>query len=155
MKTKIKNKNQLNIATMTLTVYDMTDNNINLSVLSLNINGMSEDKKRCKLFEILTNKYINIILLQEMHSKDKLISKWGKEWLGKSFWNSGKLTQFSGVAMLLKKDLNIKISTTLKDKEGRILSLNFLYQIINIYAPTRNSEKYKFYQHLKNYIDPK
>ena len=105
----------------------MTDNNINLSVLSLNINGMSEDKKRYKLFEILTNKYINIILLQEMHSKDKLISKWEKEWLGKSFWNSGKLTQFSGVAMLLKKDLNIKISTTLKDKEGRILSLNFLY----------------------------
>ena len=30
-----------------------------------------------------------------------------------------------GVAILLKKDLNINLYTTLKDEEGRILSLNF------------------------------
>ena len=56
--------------------------------------------------------------------------------------------------------MNVSISTIHKDKEGRILSLNFSiekqnYQIINIYAPTRNSEKPKFYKTLKNYIDSK
>ena len=73
------------------------------------------------------------------------------------FWNSNKIFRSSNAN---KKDLNINISTILQDKEGRILSLNFSiekqkYQILNIYAPTRNSEKTKFYKTLKNYIDPK
>ena len=89
-----------------------------------------------------------------------MINKWEKEWLGKSFWNSGLIAKSSGVAILIKKDFNINISTILQNKEGRILSLNFSiekqnYQIINIYAPTRNSEKTKFYKTLKNYINPK
>ena len=84
----------------------------------------------------------------------------GKKWLGKLFWNSGKLTKSLGVAIPLKNNLNINIYTTLKDKESRMLSLNFSiekqnYQIINIYAPTRNSKRPKLYQYLKNYIDPK
>lgn len=54
-----------------------------------------------------------------------------------------------GVAILMKKDLNANITATVKDNEGRILSLNFSienqkYQIINVYTPTRNSEKLKF-----------
>ena len=56
--------------------------------------------------------------------------------------------------------MNVNISTILQDTEGRILSLNFSiekqnYQIMNIYAPTRNSEKTKFYKTLKNYIQMK
>ena len=47
-----------------------------------------------------------------------------------------------------------------KDDKGRILSLAFSFekqhfQIVNIYAPTKNSEKLKFYKRLKNYITPK
>ena len=56
--------------------------------------------------------------------------------------------------------MNVNISTILQDTEGRILFLNFSiekqnYQIMNIYAPTRNSEKTKFYKTLKNYIQMK
>ena len=145
--------------TMTTTVHDTADNmtNTKLSILSLNINGLSEDKKRNKLFENLANKDIDIILI---HSTNKSINKWKKEWLGKSFWNYGKIPKSSRVAMLLKKDLEIETHTMLKDEESRILSLNFSlewknYQIINIYAPTKNSEKSKFYKHLKNYVNTK
>ena len=53
---------------MTKTVQNMTDNTTKLSVLSVNINGFSEDKKRNKLFEKLINKNIDITLLQETHS---------------------------------------------------------------------------------------
>ena len=55
---------------MTRTVHDTTDNitNTKLFVLSLNINGLSEDKKRSKLFEKLINRNIDTILLQETHS---------------------------------------------------------------------------------------
>ena len=44
--------------TLTRTVQDMTDNITKLSVLSLNINSFSEDKKRSKLFEKLANKNV-------------------------------------------------------------------------------------------------
>ena len=62
--------------------------------------------------------------------------------------------------MLLKQNLNIEVNTELKDEKGRILSLNFTFkkqnfQIIIIYAPTKNSEKPKFYKHLKQYINIK
>ena len=142
IKIKIPENKTVNHNHMTNTTHDMTDNYTTLSVLSININGMSEEKKRNKLFDILKNKNIDITLIQETHSTKNLINKWEKEWLGKSFWNSGLIAKSSGVAILIKKDLNINISTVLQDKEGRILSLNFSiekqnYQIINIYAPTR------------------
>lgn len=65
--------------TATTTVHHMTDNNTKLSVLSLNINGISEDKKKNNLFENLINKNIDITLLQVRHSKKKNIDKWEKE----------------------------------------------------------------------------
>ena len=69
------------------------------------------------------------------------------------FLNSNKILRST-------KDLNVNISTILQDTEGRILCVNFSiekqnYQIMNIYAPTRNSEKTKFYKTLKNYIELK
>ena len=120
----------------------------------------SKIKKRNNLFENLINKTTDIALLQETHSRNKNIGKWVREQPGKSFWNSGKISKVSGVGILLKNDLSIKLYLTVKDEEGRILNLNFSiekqnYQILNIYAPTKNSEKPKFYQQLKKYIEPK
>ena len=58
---------------MTRMVHDTTANitNMKLSVLSLNIYGLSEDKKRSKLFEKLINRNIDTILLQETCSTKK------------------------------------------------------------------------------------
>ena len=139
---------------MTTTTHNITDNYTTLSVLSLNINGLSEEKKRNELFEILINKNIDVTLIQETRSTKNLTNKWEKEWLGKSFWNSQTVARSMGVAILMKKDLNANITATVKDNEGRILSLNFSienqkYQIINVYTPTRNSEKLKFQKTLK------
>ena len=108
---------------------------------------------RNKLFENLINKKADIILLQGIHSTKKTIEKWEKEWIRKSFWNSGEITKSSGIAIPLSKNLNIEILTVQKDDKGRILSLVFSFhkqnfQIINIYAPTKNSEKLKFYKKL-------
>ena len=84
-----------------MTRHDKTDNN-SLSILSLNINGLKENKKRNNLFEKLSNKNIDTILLQDTHSTKQITEKWQKEWPGKSFWNSGEITKSSGVAILIK-----------------------------------------------------
>lgn len=111
--------------TATTNVHHMTDNNTKPSVLSLPINGTSEDKKRNNLFENLINKNIDITLLQETHPTKKNINKWETEWPGQSSWNSGKISKTLGVGILIKKYLNIKLYNRVKDEEGRILSLNF------------------------------
>lgn len=60
---------------MTTTPHNITNNYTTLSVLSLNINGLSEGKKRNELFEILINKNINITLIQETGSTKNLTNK--------------------------------------------------------------------------------
>ena len=60
---------------MTTTPHNITDNYTTLSVLSLNINGLSEEKKRNELFEILINKNIDITLIQETRSTKNLTNK--------------------------------------------------------------------------------
>ena len=47
---------QLTTTIMITTTHNMTDNYITLSVLSINISGISEEKKRNKLFDTLINK---------------------------------------------------------------------------------------------------
>ena len=44
---------------MTTTTHNLTDNNTTLSVLFLNMNVMTQEKKRNKVFQILINKNIH------------------------------------------------------------------------------------------------
>ena len=143
--------------TLMKTKLNTKDNFTRLSVLSLNINGLSDDKKRNNLYEKIINKNIDITLTQETHSTRQNIDKWEKEWAGKSFWHSGKVPESSGVAILIKQNLNIETHTISKDEEGRIISLtltfeNQNFQIINIYGPMKNSEKHTFYKERHKYI---
>ena len=83
---------------------------------------------------------------------------WKKEWKGESLWHSGSITKASGVAILLKENLDIDVLNTSKDKNGRILkrllsTMQEILQIINIYAPTISSEKEKFFEELLKYIE--
>ena len=112
----------MNNVTIIRAIQGMADNTTNLSVLSLNINGLPEDKKRNKLFEKLINKNIDITLLQETHSMTQTINKWKKEYLGKSFSNLGKISKSAGVAIPIKQNLNLEINTIDKNEEGRIFS---------------------------------
>lgn len=61
------------------TQQDMTDSYNTLSTLYLNINGLSENKKRNELFEKIINKNIDITLLQETHSMKQTTETWQKE----------------------------------------------------------------------------
>ena len=61
------------------TQQDMTDSYNTLSILSLNINGLSENKKRNELFEKIINKKLDITLLQETHSTKQTTETWQKE----------------------------------------------------------------------------
>ena len=129
----------------------------NLTITSLNVNGESDEKKRTNIYQFLKNKTADIILLQETHSTKENETKWQKEWKGLSIWHSGTKPRSSGVAILFKENLNIAMLQLHSDAEGRIISLTFLFEnqtfnLVNVYAPTKNSKKTKFFKNLQKHI---
>ena len=64
----------------------LTDRNLN--ILTYNVNGLFEDKKRTKIFQQLQHKNAHIIPLQETHSNTQIVKKWKEEWKGTSIWHS-------------------------------------------------------------------
>ena len=55
----------------------MTDNDLTKTIqtLTININGINKDNKRKEFYQILNNKKLDIIFLQETHTKAEEIDK--------------------------------------------------------------------------------
>ena len=138
----------------------MTDDHIptiQLNITTLNINGLHDDNKRHKTYEMVINRKIENDFLQETHSTPDASKKWKKEWLGKSIWHSGTAPKASGVAILFKGNLEIEILQTQKDKDGQILNCIMKFEddtceLINIYAPTKAEQRKNFYKNLQKLI---
>ena len=129
-----------------------------IHLLTLNINGLQNDNKRLDLFQQLQNKAIDITFLQEIHTTPETSTKWEKDWKGKSFWHSGPNPKASGVAILLKENLNFDMINYETDCDGRIIKCilqiqNQIFQLINIYAPTNPKNKKTFYKELPKFIE--
>ncbi|KAK3557525.1 hypothetical protein QTP70_028477 [Hemibagrus guttatus] len=55
---------------------------IGINIVSLNINGAREQSKRAKLYGLLKQKHIDVVMLQETHSDISNAADWVKEWDG-------------------------------------------------------------------------
>ena len=60
----------------------------NITITTLNVNGLHDGGKRQKLFQTIQNKKSHITLLQETHSNPEQATKWEKEREGLSYWHS-------------------------------------------------------------------
>ena len=122
---------------------------MSFSIASLNVNGMVDDKKRNAIFYWYRKKKIDILCLQETHSSPETELKWGKEWVGKSFWNHGS-SNSRGVAILLSETFQYDVIETGRDNCGRQISCavkvsNKSLNILNIYAPNIGTDKKKYF----------
>ena len=150
IKIKIKKPNDINplITTQKWPTQTMTRQ---LQILTLNINGLRNDSKRMDTFQTLYNKNIDIDFLQETHTTPEVTKKWEKEWKGIPLWHSGPTPKASGVAILFKENLEIEIIISEKDWNGQIIKCIIqiekqIFQLINIYAPTKPINKQNFYK---------
>ena len=118
------------------------------SILSLNVRGLRDVKKRSEVFrwlQTLHNGANSIVFLQETHTSDKDLLVWEHEWGSKILMSHGT-TNSKGVAILFPKNINFKIESEYFDKDGRMLVLCITYEqieycLINIYCPTEDHEK--------------
>ena len=114
-----------------------------LHIFTLNKNRQHNDNKRLETFQNIYTKNIDItLLLQETHPTPGISTKWEKEQKGKSLWLSGPIAKSPAVAILFKENLKFQIINSETDLYGRILKCIIqikkqLFQIINIYAPTK------------------
>ena len=53
---------------------------MSILIVTLNVNGMSENNKRNAIYYWCRKKKIDIVCLQETHSTDKVELKWECEW---------------------------------------------------------------------------
>ena len=134
------------------------------SFVTININGLIEEKKTVRFFSWLIKRKFDIISLQETHGTVSDIEKWEKNWkdLGGSFslWNNRERASRE-VAILFNTGQGVVIKEDKKDNDGRVLSCeikieNQIYKLINIHivhCPNNKAERKQIILSIDRYLD--
>ena len=119
-----------------------------LLITSLNVNGLRDFRKRNIVFEWFHNSKFDILFLQEVYCvSEEEVEVWNKDLRGRAFWSFGS-SHSRGVGILIKQGLNLEIKNSFRDTEGRILTLDIIFdksniRLINLYAPSGDSQARK------------
>lgn len=124
-------------------------------MVSLNVNGLNQTKKRREIFRYLRGKKPDILLIQETYSTSAIEKLWSNEWGRKIYFSHGS-TNSKGVAVLLSKSFQGEMDGYWNDKEGRFLAFQFKLSerkimCINLYAP--NEDDPKFFEKVFQFLD--
>lgn len=120
---------------------------------SLNINGGRDAQKRALVAEVIKQKGLDVVFLQETHSDSMNEIDWGLWWGGQYVLSHG--TNFSaGVAILFSSTVNANIISSTEVVQGRVLMVKakieeFIFNFINVYAPNQGSEREGLFNILK------
>ena len=127
---------------------------MDLKICSINCHSFRTEIKQAPIYDFLNRNSINICCLQEtwmdgMHYKKDLM----KDWQCDAFLSPAPANNSAGVAILIKKVLNIQLIKIYNDAEGRLVFVDFLFQgqayrLINIYAPTDENSRKDFFTFL-------
>ena len=85
-----------------------------LFIQSLNVNGISVNEKRDKVFKLLREHNADVLFLQETHVRAV------KEWKGLSFCSFGS-NKSAGSAVLFRKGLDLEVQEQSSDYEGGVV----------------------------------
>ena len=132
----------------------MEGNNFQFKLLSLNVRGIRE----C-VFNWLLKQNADIFFLQETYSTKEIENQWRKQWRGELFFSHGT-SRSKGVLVLVRENLDFKVKSTYTDDSGRFIFLDTLIQdspflLVNIYAPTKASERCQFLDEIAFHIADK
>ena len=126
------------------------------NLMSINIRGLNERKKRRSVFRWIKQNKIDICLVQESYSSAEVENIWSNEWGRKIIFSHGT-KHARGVIILLRPGFDIEIENIYRDEIGRLLFLDVKIQdnpfkICNIYAPNNEESQKHFYQYLKKQL---
>ena len=136
----------------------------NIGLLTYNVRGLRDPRKRGKTFNFIRSMNCEIICLQETHSDASVLNAWNSELKDfECFWNS-LTSRRGGTAVLVKKTAEFKVIETQLLHEGRTIISDIDMGcdefkktiIVNIYAPADGSrERLSYFEKLDKAIETK
>ena len=130
---------------------------LKLSVCTLNVRGLRENQKRQTVFHWLKQQNTDLICLQETYCTSNNVTKFEKEWNGKSCHCLSTSSHKCGVSILTSKRLDIEVKDVHFDKCGRKILINCNIQnenftLVGIYAPNKTSHRREFINNLSSWV---
>ena len=131
-----------------------------IRIASINARGCNSQKKRYALNAWIKENKIDILNIQETHIKKEKIKEFDESFEGTIFHNYSSTNHGKGVAIIIRKDLHIKILNHWTLGDGRAIIILFekserKYVLTNLYAPTERPVKKAFYEEVAKYIGSK
>ena len=126
----------------------------NISIMSLNCQGLNNLKKRRDMFHFLRSKKYSIYFVQDTHFEQKMenyiLAEWGYQGFFSSYTSNSR-----GVAILFNNNFEFKVKKIIKDQAGNYIILlveihKENYLLVNIYGPNRDNPE--FYNNLRKKI---
>ena len=128
---------------------------LNLSLMTWNVRGMRNKKKRDTIFRILKLNKVDIVFLQETYLLEEDMSSIDKQWGGTIHYLPG--THHSGGLLTLFSNKIDTNDISLLGKSDRSITSRFGFvdeqiTLHNIYAPCVLNERIRFFQKLKHIV---
>ena len=94
-------------------------------IISLNVRGISNYKKRRTIFTWCRKQKADIIFLQETHSTERNEVAWKREWGAPLYYSHGA-NNARGVVILIRNKFDCIVQESVTDADGRFLMLKVL-----------------------------
>ena len=109
-------------------------------IITLNVNGLNDPTKRHRLAEWIQKQDLCICCVQETHFRPRDTYRLKMRGWKKIVHANGNQKE-AGVSILISDEIDFKIKTITRDKEGHYIMIKGSIQeeditIVNIYAPT-------------------
>ncbi len=133
-------------------------NDIKLSLATINVRGLNDNKKRKTIYQWIRDKRINISCLQETFATKGVIKKFERDWKGHSFHAPSNSNHSRGVSILVHKNFDFKLINKHYGDDGRRIMVNIETQnktvcIINAYAPNDLCSRKIFLKKLVTWVN--
>ena len=117
-----------------------------LKIITCNVCGLSDVKKRKQIFQMLKEKKYDIVFLQEVHSTKKMAKYWRNQWGSRVLFSHGD-SNARGTAILFNKNIDCTINKTIIDEQGRFVLCRITVEdktilLCNCYAPNEDDVDY-------------
>jgi exonuclease III len=131
--------------------------NSSLSVVSLNVDGMRDPKRRSLMFDYLNRYEYDIALLQDTRIlNNRECMQWNAKCRCRGFWSVGTVHSL-GVGILICDPAKFEGISFDVDFDGRVCVCDLTFngtplRVVNIYAPTVGTDRLNFLSQLDKYL---
>ena len=131
--------------------------NYSLSVVSLNVDGMRDPKRRSLIFDYLNRYEYDIALLQDTRIlNNRECMQWNAKCRCRGFWSVGTVHSW-GVGILIRDPAKFEGISFDVDFDGRVCVCDLTFngtplRVVNIYAPTVGTDRLNFLSQLDKYL---